>query len=83
MAKSKALIAAEVRIAALEAQIAVARTCYRALRDSVRVAPHAAPAANTAASPTVSRYTDALGRVWIKTRTGNRASSRLATAADA
>lgn len=81
MAKSTALKAAEARIAALEAQIVVARTCYRALRDSVRMVSHVA--ANTNTASTVSRYTDALGRVWIKTRTGNRASSRLATAADA
>lgn len=89
MAKSKALVAAELRIAALEAQVlaleakvSVARTCYRALRDSVREVQHAQPAPvvedRTSTSPVVTRYRDALGREWIKTRFGNRATSRLA-----
>lgn len=98
MRKSKILIAAEARIAALEAQVlaleaklSLGRTLYVALRDSVRSVEHAAPAAprttcaapraaGLGAMPVVTRYQDALGRTWIKTRTGNRASSRLADA---
>ena len=96
MAKSKALIAAELRIAtleatvaALEAKVSLARTLYRALRDSVRevqhapVAPVSTPVSTPVAmrqQPIVTRYRDALGREWIKTRIGNRASSRLADA---
>lgn len=83
MAKSKLTLALEARVveleaanAALEARLALARTSYRALRDSVHRVEHAS-------EPVVTRYTDALGRVWIKTRTGNRAVSRLAEACDA
>ena len=85
MSKSKALIAAELRIAeleakvlALEAKVSIARTCYRALRDSVRVVAHAPIAPRITSAPTVTRWNDALGREWIKTRTGNLATSRLA-----
>lgn len=79
MAKSKALIAAEIKVAALEAQLTLARTCYRALKAQTNnsVAVH-----NTkpTALPVVTRFTDGLGREWIKTRTGNLATSRLASA---
>lgn len=85
MAKSKALIAAEAKIAALEARIAVAKTVYlnqkahiaeleaalntRGVKDALAPAP--APA------PVVTTYTDRCGRVWEKTRVGNRATARL------
>jgi hypothetical protein len=70
------VIALNERIASLEAQLALARTCYRALRDSI-TAPVVFTAVATTA-PTVTRYRDALGREWIKTRIGTRATSRLA-----
>ena len=76
MAKSKALIAAELRIAALEAQVLLARTCYRALKASHRVAEHPA-SQRPGLMPVVTRYYDSLGREWVKTRIGNKASSRL------
>lgn len=80
MSKSKALIAAEQRIAALEARIAVAKDVY--LNQKARIAELEAalntrgvkPAAS--AAPVISRYTDHCGRVWEKTRVGNRATSR-------
>ena len=86
MAKSKALIAAEAKIAALEARIAVAKTVY--VDQKTRIAEleaalntrgvKAAPAAPSAKpAPVVSHYTDRCGRVWEKTRMGNHATSRL------
>ena len=85
MAKSKALIAAEAKIAALEARIAVAKTVYMSQKAriaeleaalntrGVKTAP-AAPSAEPA--PVVTHYTDHCGRVWEKTRVGNRATSQ-------
>lgn len=83
MAKSKALIAAEAKIAALEARIAVAKTVY--LNQKAHIAELEAAALNTrgvkpavpASTPVATTYTDRCGRVWEKTRVGNRASSRL------
>lgn len=87
MAKSKALVAAEAKIAALEARIAVAKTVYLNQKDhiaeleaalntrGVKPAVPAAPA--PAPAPIVSHYTDRCGRVWEKTRVGNRATARL------
>ena len=86
MAKSKALIAAEAKIAALEARIAVAKTVY--MSQKARIAEleaalntrgvKAAPAApSTKPAPVVTHYTDHCGRVWEKTRVGNRATSHL------
>ena len=86
MSKSKALIAAEAKIAALEARIAVAKDVYMSQKAriteleaalntrGVKAAP-AAPSAKPAA-PVISHYTDRCGRVWEKTRVGNRATSR-------
>ena len=85
MSKSKALIAAEAKIAALEARIAVAKTVY--MSQKARIAEleaalntrgvKAAPAAPSAEpAPVISHYTDHCGRVWEKTRVGNRATSR-------
>ena len=80
MAKSKALIAAEAKIAALEARIAVAKTVYMSQKARIaeleaalntRGVKPAAPAA-----PVVTHYTDRCGRVWEKTRVGNYATSR-------
>lgn len=89
MAKSKALIAAEAKIAALEARIAVAKTVYMdqkariaeleaALNTrGVKAAPAAPSAKPAAPAPIVSHYTDRCGRAWEKTRVGNRATSHL------
>lgn len=85
MAKSKALIAAEAKIAALEARIAVAKDVY--LNQRARIAEleaalntrgvKAAPAAPSAKpAPVVTQYTDHCGRVREKIRVGNRATSR-------
>ena len=85
MSKSKALIAAEAKIAALEARIAVAKDVY--MSQKARIAEleaalntrgvKAAPAAPSAEpAPVISHYTDRCGRVWEKTRVGNRATSR-------
>lgn len=85
MAKSKALIAAEAQIAALNARLDIARTVY--VNQKARIAELEA-ALNTrgakpalAAAPVVSRYTDRAGRVWEKTRVGSHATSRLVEAA--
>ena len=77
MAKSKLLIAAELRIAALEAQVVLARVCYRELKASI-VMPAHVPTPGRSSMPVVSRYRDGLGREWIKTRIGNTATSKLA-----
>lgn len=81
MSKSKALIAAEAKIAALEARIVVAAEVYRA--QKARIGELEA-ALNTrgvksvpAVQPVVTTYTDHCGRLWEKTRVGNRATSRL------
>ena len=85
MSKSKALIAAEAKIAALEARIAVAKTVY--MSQKARIAEleaalntrgvKAAPAAPSAKpAPVVTQYTDRHGQVWEKIRAGNRATSR-------
>ena len=85
MSKSKALIAAETKVAALEARIAVAKTVY--MSQKARIAEleaalntrgvKAVPAAPSAEpAPVVTHYTDHCGRVWEKTRVGNRATSR-------
>lgn len=83
MAKSKALIAAEAQIAALNARLDIARTVY--VNQKARIAELEAAlntrGAKPAATPTVSHYTDRAGRVWEKTRVGNHATSRLIEAA--
>ncbi|WP_087746312.1 MULTISPECIES: hypothetical protein [unclassified Acidovorax] len=83
MAKSKALIAAEAQIAALNARLDTARTVY--VNQKARIAELEAAlntrGAKPAATPTVSRYTDRAGRVWEKTRVGSHATSRLVEAA--
>ncbi len=83
MAKSKALVAAGAKIAALEARIAVAKTVYLNQKDHIAELEAALntrgvkPAVPAAPAPVVSRYTDRCGRVWEKTRVGNRATARL------
>ena len=86
MAKSKALIAAEAKVAALEARITVAKNVYMSQKARIaeleaalntRGVKPAAPAAPSAEpAPVISYYTDHCGRVWEKTRVGNRATSR-------
>ena len=89
MAKSKALIAAEARIAELEARMAElearlenAKGFFRAQREEIATlkAGAAIAAAQRSAAkpvPVVTRWTDNQGRVWEKTRIGAKASSRL------
>lgn len=85
MSKSKALIAAEAQIAALNARLDIARTVY--VNQKARIAELEA-ALNTRgvkpalrAAPVVTQFTDRVGRVWEKTRVGNHATSRLVEAA--
>ena len=86
MSKPKALIAAEAKIAALEARIAVAKNVY--MSQKARIAEleaalntrgvKAAPTAPSAKpAPVISHYTDRFGQVWEKTRVGSNATSRL------
>ena len=89
MAKSKALIAAEARIAQLEARVAElearlenAKVFFRAQREEIatlKAGAVIAVAQRSAAKPVpvVTRWTDNQGRVWEKTRIGAKASSRL------
>ena len=80
MSKSKALIAAEAKIAALEARIAVATEVYRNQKARIaelEAALNTRGVKPTRAAPTVTHYTDRAGRVWEKTRVGNQATSRL------
>ena len=60
---------------ALKAKLEVARTLYKALRDSVHTvtAEHKAPST----MPVVTKYHDRLGREWTKTRIGKRSTSVL------
>lgn len=62
---------------ALRAQLQLARTLYRELRDSVEHTEHLAPSAKPSTMPVVTRFHDRLGREWIKTRIGNTARSVL------
>ena len=68
MAKSKALIAAEAKIAALEAHNAEAEQHITELM--VRIAELEAALNTRGVNPAVSHYTDRAGRVWEKTRVG-------------
>ena len=80
MSKSKALIAAEAKIAALEARIAVATEVYRNQKARIAVleaALNTRGAKPAVVEPKVTHYTDRAGRVWEKTRVGNQATSRL------
>lgn len=85
MAKSQALIASELKVAALEARIAIATKVFKDQRATIReleaklaTRGHiaAAPAAHIAPITTVSQYTDRFGRVFEKTRCGNKATTR-------
>lgn len=62
---------------ALKARLEVARTLYRALRDSTQHTEHLAPSAKPSTMPVVTKYHDHLGREWTKTRIGNRSTSVL------
>ena len=89
MAKSKALIASEARVAELEARVAElearlenAKGFFRAQREEIaalKAGAAIAVAQRSAAKPVpvVTRWTDNQGRVWEKTRIGAKASSRL------
>jgi hypothetical protein len=81
MARSKALIAAEQRIAALEARLSVATQVFKDQRATIRELEAklntrgVVATATESVAPIVTRYTKADGSVWEKTRVGNRASS--------
>jgi uncharacterized coiled-coil protein SlyX len=81
MAKSKALIAAEQRIAALEARLSVATQVFKDQRATIRELEAklntrgVIATATEFVAPIVTRYTKADGSVWEKTRVGNRAFS--------
>jgi hypothetical protein len=60
---------------ALEAQLAIARTLYKELRDSVKLVT--APANRYVATPVVTKFKDALGREWVKERIGRVSKARL------
>lgn len=86
MSKSKALIAAEAQIAALNARLEIARTVYvnqKARIAELEAALNTRGVKPTCAAPAVTRYTDRAGRVWEKTRVGNRATSRLVEVTEA
>lgn len=70
----------------LEARLVNAAAAFRAQRDEIAAlraqlaAAGAQPAPRTpraADEPVVTQFTDRFGRVWEKTRVGNRATSRL------
>lgn len=87
MAKSKALIAAEAKIAALEARIAIATQVFKDQRATIReleakLATRGCVTVRKLADrevapelrPIVTRYTKHDGSMWEKTRVGNRAT---------
>ena len=66
--------------AALEARLVKATEVYREQRARIaelEAALAAKSAAHHKAVPVVTRYTDAAGLVWEKTRIGNKATARL------
>jgi len=80
MAKSKALVAAELKVAALEARLVIAAQVYRAQKAHIcelesKLNTRGVIATRPAAEPVVSRYTKRDGSVWECVRTGNRAVS--------
>lgn len=82
MARSKALIASDARIAALEARLNVAAQVYRTQRATIReleakLATRGVIATQHVITPITTRFTKADGSVWEKTRVGNHATSCL------
>jgi len=82
MSKSKALIAAETKIAALEARIELATIVWRdqkaqiaALEAALNTRGVKPAAIKHQPVPVVTRFTKADGSVWEKIRTGNTARS--------
>lgn len=49
------------------------------LEGELALRPRATAAQSQGVAPVVTKYQDFLGRVWIKTRVGNRATSVLAS----
>ena len=76
MATNKQLADMTAERDALKAQLGLARTLYRELRDSVNVV-HSAEHKVPSTMPVVTKYHDRLGREWTKTRIGNRSTSVL------
>lgn len=74
---------------ALEQRLASAVEHYRAQRARIAqleaelAAPTRTPRAEAEAVAVVTQFTDRFGRVWEKTRVGNRATSRLVEGAAA
>ncbi len=78
MAKSKALINAEAKIAALEARLEVATQVYRTQRACIgeleaALATRGVKPAVVKPQPAVTQFTKADGSVWVKERVGNTA----------
>lgn len=80
-------LALATALAERNAQLEVARTAYRELRDayrSLKAQVEAAPPVRVAkplvAAPIVTRFTKADGTVWEKTRTGRVATLKQVTA---
>jgi P2-related tail formation protein len=82
MPKSKALVASEEKVAALEARIKLATEVYRNQKAQIREleAQLAARGAAKVIPTSVTTYVDRAGRTWEKVRTGNTARSRLVEA---
>ena len=78
MTKSKIVVALEAKVVALEAQLALGRTLYQALRDS-----HPATIAKRA-TPNTSYWRNSAGALWAKTRqSGSNVSSSRRVPEDA
>lgn len=67
-------------VAALEARLTVATEVYKNQRALIATleARLATPGVKPTPTPIVTRFRDSDGDLWIKTRIGNRATSRLA-----
>jgi uncharacterized coiled-coil protein SlyX len=74
MTRSKALVAADARIAALEARLAVAAQVFRDQRATIRDL-QAKLATRGVIAPITTRFVKADGSLWEKTRVGNHATS--------
>jgi len=68
----------EAKVTALEAQLVLARTMYRALRDGAPVAAHIP---RPVAVEKVTQWTDRSGQLWETRQLGTRRISRKVEAA--
>ena len=86
MAKSRALIAAEAKVAALEARLALAAECYRNQKGRIaelEAQLAARGAAKVIPEPKTWTWQKRDGSVWESTRTGTQVRSRCVQAAPA